>query len=363
MKWKYNLCPGPTDVHPDVLKTFSTNFGSADLEEEFFETYSRTADKLGLFLGTKGANISFLSGEGMVALWGALKSVIRPGDKVLAVSNGIYGTGIGEMAAQCGAVVEYVKFDFNEPFDLKLIEQRVKEVQPSLITAVHCDTPSGVLNDVSGLGSLCRAVGALLYVDFVSSAAAVKVEVDEWGIDLGLLGVQKAFSCPPGIAAVTISERAWPRIQQVQYHGYDALLPFQTALRDRYMPYTHNWHNIAALETSLDLLLAEGPTAVYARHAQVAAYTRQRLEALSCHLVPAVTCSSPSVTAFYLPEGVDAARFQAECRARGILVGGSYGPLANRVARVGHMGVQANLETVRSGLDIIAEVLQKLLVK
>lgn len=84
-----------------------------------------------------------MSGEGMVALWGGLKSVLKPGDLVVSLDNGIYGEGIGQMAAQCGAEVHYVKRGVSEAFSAEEVTSTIRRLRPKLVTAVHCDTPSG----------------------------------------------------------------------------------------------------------------------------------------------------------------------------------------------------------------------------
>ena len=164
----------------------------------------------------------------MLALWGALKSAVdtrhsngeRP--KVLAVGGGIYGCGIGEMARSIGCDVEVFDFEFDCPLDAthaKQVAERIAAVRPTLVTAVHCETPSGTLNVLDGIGAAAHEVGALFYVDFVSSAGGAPLNVDALDIDLGLLGSQKVLGCPPTLSIVTVSPLAWQRIEQVKYVG------------------------------------------------------------------------------------------------------------------------------------------------
>jgi aspartate aminotransferase-like enzyme len=351
------LVPGPVSIPPDVLAVYSVDYGSADLEEEFFQLYAACEAGLQRLLATSN-DVTIQSGEGMLALWGALKSVLKSGDRVLAVSTGLFGAGIGEMARTCGAEVEVLDFGHDDIADPELVRSAALRLQPKLITAVHCETPSGTLNPLTELGAIAREVDALFYVDFVASGGGVPVLVDECHIDLGLLGSQKVLSLMPDLSMISVSPRAWHVITDVAYAGYDALNPWRSALSDRYFPYTHNWQAMAGLQVALDALFDEGLDAVYARHARVAALCRQRLREAGVALVPVrEEICAPTVTAAYVPDGWSWPAFNAALRGRGMAVGGNYGPLAGRVFRIGHMGSQASIDLVERGMTVLAEVL------
>jgi aspartate aminotransferase-like enzyme len=350
------LAPGPVRIPAAVRAAYAVDFGSSDLEEEFFALYTRCETGLQTLLATHNRT-AILSGEGMVALWGAMKSVLQPGDRVLAVATGLFGYGFGDMARQLGANVEIVGFDDDEILDPDRVRDAAKRFRPKLITVVHCETPSGTLNPLADVGQICREVDALYYVDFVASAGGLPVLVDAWQIDLGLLGSQKVLSLMPDLAMVTISDRAWEAIAATAYVGYDALAPWRTAIADRYMPYTHNWQALAGLEVGLQLLADEGHAAVYARHAAVAHQCRTGLAQLGIDLWPKQEAfCSPTVTAAKIPTGTDWPSLDRALRARGMVVGGSYGPLAGKVFRIGHMGTQADPQLVQQGLAILAEL-------
>lgn len=350
------LVPGPVSVPQAVRNAYLTDFGSADLEEEFFALYADCEMKLQQVLETQN-DVTIQTGEGMLALWGALKSVLRPGDRVLAVANGVFGYGIGDMAKQVGAEVEVIGFGYSDVPDPAQVREAALRFRPRLITAVHCETPSGTLTPLHDLGAIAREVDALFYVDFVASAGGVPVRVDACNIDLGLLGSQKVLSLPPDLSMVSVSARAWDVIQNVNYVGYDALAPWRTGPADRYLPYTHNWHAMMGLQVSLDALLAQGLPNVYRRHDEVAAFCRQRLQEIGLALWPArAEIASPTVTAAKVPEGWNWPDFNAALRSHGMVIGGSYGPLAGKVFRVGHMGSQANEDLVARGMEVVEKV-------
>lgn len=348
--------PGPVSIPEPVRSAYQIDYGSADMEDEFFALYGSCAAGLRQILGTEN-DISIQTGEGMIALWGALKSVLLPGDRVLAVSTGLFGAGIGDMARSVGAEVETLDFGDNDIADVQQVREAALRFRPKMITAVHCETPSGTLNPLAELGAISREVDALFYVDFVASGGGVPVEVDVCHIDLGLLGSQKVLSLMPDLSMISVSPRAWDAIEHVDYAGYDAIKPWRTALADRYFPYTHNWQAMAGLQVGIDLLLDEGLANVYQRHADVAAYCRQRLVAMGIKLFPvSEAICSPTVTAAHVPASWTWPELDGALREQGMVVGGNYGALAGKVFRIGHMGSQAEMGLAERGMDVLEGV-------
>jgi len=356
--YEVGLVPGPISVPPEVRAVFQINYGSPDLEEEFFALYEKCESHLGKILATRN-RVAIQSGEGMLALWGGLKSVLQEGDKVLAVANGVFGYGIGDMARQLGMELEVVGFGYDDVPDPQQVREVAKRFGPRLVTAVHCETPSGTLAPLKEIGEICREMEALFYVDFVSSGGGVEVRVDDWFIDLGLLGSQKVLSLPPDLAMVTVSERAWSAIDEIGYAGYDALAPWRGGIEEQHLPYTHNWHAMAGLHLATEMILQEGLSAVFSRHARVAAYCRSRLQEMGLELFPVKEeICSPTVTAAKVPEAWTWPDLDKALRESGMVVGGSYGPLAGKVFRLGHMGNQARQELVDKGMNILEEILR-----
>ncbi len=353
------MVPGPVKAHPDVLEAYRVDYGSADLEREYLELYTRTEANLKRILQTKNSVVIFL-GEGMMALWGALKSCLVPGDRVLAIGTGVYGYGIGEMAAAVGAEVRTVGLAYNETLsDLSEVKKAIAEFAPKMITVVHCETPSGTLNPIDGLGRLKQEMSVpLLYVDAVSSIGGAPVLTDEWHIDLCLGGAQKCLAALPDTCLLAVSAKAWEVIEKVNYVGYDAIKPFKTAVEKHYFPYTPGWQATAGLNAGAEAVLKEGLETCFKRHAEVAAYCRKRLVEIGYTLFPAATAvPAPTVTAARVPKAISWPEFDRRLRAHGLVVGGSYGPIAGQVFRLGHMGTQADMELVTQALEVLEKEL------
>ncbi|MDQ4074712.1 MAG: aminotransferase class V-fold PLP-dependent enzyme [Chloroflexota bacterium] len=359
--YRIPLVPGPASVPERVRRVYLEDYGSGDMEPEFAELYLATEARLQTIAGTTN-RVVIMTGEGMLALWGALNSVIRPGDPVVAVATGLFGYGIGDMASGLGAEVTTVGFEYDETIhDWERVRRVLREVRPTLVTAVHCETPSGTLNPVKELGRVIREeLGdeTLFYVDAVASLAGCPVEVDASGIDLALFGTQKALSAPPELAMVSVSERAWERVAHVGYQGYDALQPWRDVGDPGSFPYTPAWASVAALNEACAMVLEEGLENVYARHARVTAQTRQGLDEQGIRLYPSPSAvAAPTVTAALVPAGWTWEAFDGALRERGLVVGGSWGKLYGKVFRIGHMGTQADEGLVAEALEVIQKVL------
>lgn len=195
-KYQIGLIQGPTSVAPQVRNVWQNNFGSSDLEPDFFDLYAQNQRLLQTILGTK-ESVVITSGEAMSILWGGLKNALKPGDTLLAVSSGLFGEGFADMACSIGVNAEAISVPYDSLPSPDNVRTAALRIRPQMITAVHCETSSGTLTPLKELGEIAQEVGALFLVDFVASGGGTAVEVDANAIDIGLLGSQKVLSLPP----------------------------------------------------------------------------------------------------------------------------------------------------------------------
>lgn len=353
------MVPGPVTLLPQVLEIMSQDYGSGQLEETFLPFYAETSAKLARLAATRN-DVVLMTGEGMLALWAALKSCLKPGDKVLAVGTGVFGDGIGQMAASFGCELKAVSLPYNNTINqhLQLIEDAIKTFRPKMITAVHCETPSGTLNPLAELGEMKKRFDVpLFYVDAVSSWGGAEINADAWNIDLLLGGSQKCLSAPPSMSFVAVSQSAWEIMQGVAYQGYDSLLPFKDIHSAGRCPYTPYWHGVAALNAAADFILNKGLTHCFARHQEVARLCRSGLKGLGIQLFPHTSAvPSPTVTAALIPAGFNFQSWQKALREHGLVTAGSFGPMFDKVFRLGHMGTQACPKLMQEAIDAIAKI-------
>lgn len=357
-QYRIGLVPGPVSVPAEFRAAWNIDYGASDLEADFFELYHQNQILTRKILHTQN-DIIITSGEAMSILWAALKCTLNPGEKLLAVSSGLFGEGFADMARAFGAQSEICAFPYDEVPDPQKVRDHALRYRPKVITAVHCETPSGTLTKcLADIGSIAHEVGALFVVDFVSSAGGAELDVDACKIDIGLLGSQKVLSITPSISVSTVSSRAWDVIDSVNYAGYEAYTAWRKVPEVHYMPYTHDWQAMKALNLSLEAIEREGVTEAVKRHEEAAKLCRDLGRDMGLKLYPKnEEYSSPTVTAFYVPEKLSWQELDSALRSHGMVVGGNYGSLAGKVFRIGHMGSQARNELVEEGMNIIKHVI------
>ena len=359
-RYKIGLVPGPVSVPAEIRHAWEIDYASSDLEGEFFELYHTNQTLIQKLLHTRN-KIVITTGEAMSILWAALKCTLKPGEKILAVSSGLFGSGFADMARAFGAEAEVCEFPYDEIPNAQKVYDHAKKFRPKVITAVHCETPSGTLTtNLAEIGTIAHELGALFVVDFVSSVGGVDLDVDACNIDIGLLGSQKALSLTPSLSISSISSRAWEIIKNVNYSGYEAYKDWENVPENHYMPYTHDWQSMKALNISLTRIMNETPEKVYTRHSEAAKLCRYMGQEIGLKLFP--KCEdfcSPTVTAFYVPEKFTWKEFDEALREKDLAVGGNYGVLAGKVFRIGHMGSQADSQLVKTGMNIIREVIKE----
>lgn len=357
------MYPGIVTLHPDVLKAIAKDYGMGQAEPDFLPFYKKTAEKLARLMYTDD-DVVMMTGEAMLALWGALKSCLKPGDSVLVVGTGVYGDGAAEMAESFGCKVANVSLPYDSTIgnddSLEKIEAAIRKCGPKMITAVHCETPSGTLNPLAELGEMKQRHNVpLFYVDAVASLGGAYIDARAWNIDLLLGGSQKCLSAPPSMSVLSVSDAAWDIMAEVNYQGYDAILPFRTIYKDGRCPYTPNWHGIAALNAGASAILNEGMEEAFTRHTLVAEQCRDGLARLGIKLFTRPDAvNSPTVTAAMVPERFTWPKWRAALRERGLVVAGSFGPMKDKVFRLGHMGTQADHNLMRQALDAIEDALR-----
>jgi alanine-glyoxylate transaminase/serine-glyoxylate transaminase/serine-pyruvate transaminase len=328
------------------------------LDPEFLEVLDDVCAQLRTAFGTSNALTLPISGTGSAGMEAAFVNVAGPGDVVVVAVNGLFGQRMVEVASRCGAEVVAVDHEWGQPID----PERVLAAHPSpqVIAAVHAETSTGVRSDVAALGT--GKGDALLLVDCVTSIGGIEVDVDGWGIDIAYAGTQKCLGVPPGLAPLTVADRARERFvaRCPSWYLDLRLIGAYTGPAEGRRTYHHTApiSMVQALHGGLGALLVEGLEASWARHLACGQQVQDGLEAMGLELFAAAGHRLPQLTTVRIPEGVDDAAIRVALLDRwGLEIGGGVGAFAGSVWRIGCMGHTARPANVDLLLGALGELL------
>jgi alanine-glyoxylate transaminase/serine-glyoxylate transaminase/serine-pyruvate transaminase len=322
------------------------------LDPDFWDTLLELVEGLkALWRAGDGLTIC-LSSSGNSAMEAGFLNLIEPGDKVLSCHWGFFGSRLNDFAHRIGADVVELSADLGSIVPIgRIVETLAANPDTKVVSVVHAETSTGVEFPVQQLAEAMRAAGsdALLYVDCVTSLGGQEVDAAGWGIDYGYSCSQKALGCPPGIAPVTISERALDLMRSHKapvpyYYDFEELAKYWI---DRPIAYHHTMPILQyyALYTGIRLALDEGLENRWRRHTDAGHYFQEQIRARGYELLADPDHQLVELTAVRVPDGVDGKEVQTRfLREFNMEVGGGLGPTAPPIWRVGLMGVNANRE-------------------
>ena len=334
--------PGPTFVPQSVLQASARPMIN-HRGPEFAALLAALARALQDFLRTQG-DVLLLTASGSGGMEAAVANTLSRGDKVLLFVNGAFGERFAAICKTYGVDARRVDVPWGRAVEPDLVrDELAKEKGKDAAKAVlitHNETSTGVLNPIREIGEIVREAGKLFIVDSISGAGAAELAIDEWGIDVLITASQKAWGAPPGVAIVTMSEKAWKAYDRSDLpKAYFDLQSHKAALEKGATPATPAVSVFIALQESLRLMSEEGMASILKRHRDLAAATRRGLGALNLGIFGDERYASPAVTAFRMPARVDARNLMRILRDdHDTIIGGGQGKLEGQIARVGHMG-------------------------
>jgi len=344
---QYLMIPGPTPVPPTVTAAMSMPI-LGHRTDAFAKIHERIVEKLKLVFQTEN-DIFVLTNTGTGALETAIANTVSPGDKVLALITGNFGERFANIARAYAAEVIEVNFGYGNDVDLAVVEKKLGE-HPDLkvVLATQNETSTGVSNDIAGIGALVSQTPALLLVDGVSGVGAIEIKVDQWGVDMLCTASQKAFMLPPGLAMVSVSDKAWEVSKNNKSPRFYFSLPAFKKVYDKWnTAYTPAVSLFYGLEASLDMMLAEGLDNVYARHALLARATRAAIKALGLKLLAEDHCASNALTGVWGPEGIGADELRKIIKNKyGVTFAGGQGVVKGKGFRIAHMGFCDKMDVI-----------------
>ena len=350
--------PGPTPIPREVREAQSQQMVD-HRGTEFAELLRETSAGLAELIGTSG-EVLLLTGSGSGAMEAAVVNTLSPGDRVLVVTIGAFGDRFAKIAGAFGADVDRFEVEWGTSASPAALRMHLDGSDPyRAVLITHNETSTGVANPMRELAEVVRGARGepLLVVDGISGLGAMPFEMDEWGVDLVISASQKAWMASPGIAIAALGPRAvaagetakMPRVYWDFAEAREWAGKGQT-------PWTPAITVLYGLRVGVQRLRAEGRERTWARHASIAAAVAAGLEALGLRLVAAPDDRSATVTAAWLPEGIEWAPFNADMRSRGLVIAGGQGKWAGRIFRFGHMG-EVGIDEMVEAIRILGETL------
>ena len=355
------MTAGPTQVKENVRLARSLETTNPDLDIEFCKFYKETCDILQDLLHSTGTAY-ILGGEGILGLEAACASLTEPGDRVLVLDNGIFGKGFADFVTMYGGEAVVFTSDYQNPIDINDLKEFLdKDSDFKYATVVHCDTPSGVLNDIASIYPLLSDYGILSVVDSVAGMFGEYVNVDDSKIDILCGGSQKALSAPAGLTMLWVSDKAMTAMENRKTpiaSFYANILTFRTYYEDKWFPYTMPISDINGLRAAIDNV--KNDRDILERHAKIAEATRQTVVKAGLNLYLNSGYSN-TVTVIEVPENVTDAQILDTMRDKyNIMISGCFDVLAGKVVRIGHMGENAREDDMAMTLDALDKTLREL---
>jgi aspartate aminotransferase-like enzyme len=297
-----------------------------------------------------------MTGSGTLGMEAAVTNFLRQGDRVLVIRGGKFGERWGKIAQAYGIDCVFIDVEWGKSVDPTVVAAALDK-DPSIraVYATASETSTGVKHDLEGVSKVVRRrADVLLCVDAITAVGVFDVPMDRWGLDVVVLGSQKALMLPPGLVVVAVSEKAWKANERCNLPRFYADLARERKSQEKSeSAFTPAVSLIVGLQESLRMLKEETLEGVFARHDRLARATRAAAGGLGLELF----ASSPSnaVTAIRVPSGIDGTAVVKQMRIRyGITIAGGQEHLKGKIVRIAHIGYFSEFDiiTAISGLEM-----------
>ena len=353
------LGPGPSLISPRVIRAMSAPMLS-HLDPQFLEIIDDTRARLArMFRAPEGSFAFASSGTGTSAMELAIANVVQPGTRVVSVVNGYFGDRIAQMCERYGATVRRIDGEWGRACDADAVRRALAHDGADIVTVVHAETSTGVLNPVESVARAAHDAGALVVVDAVTSLGAMPLDVAAWELDVVYSCSQKGLGAPSGVAPIVFSPRALERRVPCRSFYFDVGLLEDYWVRRKYH-HTMCASLIYALREALMMVEEEGLESRWRRHEQNHQAFARGLGDLGLSLLPPEGERLWTLNAVRVPEGVDELAVRKHLlQSYNMEIGAGLGPLAGKIWRVGLMGSSSTAALVTLCLATVSDALRR----
>ena len=332
------LTPGPTPLAPDVIRILTQPL-IYHRTAQFRSVIGRVSGMLRDIFQTKN-DVYILTSSGTGAMEAAAVNFLSPGDKVVIAHAGKFGERWVQLAKQYGYRTIEIKAPYAHAVESeKIAEALAANPDTKAVFTTLCETSTGVTHNIEAMARIVRPTHAILIVDAISGLLSDALPQDEWGVDVVLTGSQKGLAVPPGLAFISVSQKAWQMADSstTKKYYYDLKL-YKKNLATQDTPFTPAVNLVLALEQSLGRVLKKGLSRQLSETARLARATREALKAIGLVLFPQADMSN-GLTAVNVPANVDGGMLVKTMREKyGVTVAGGQGEMKGKIFRIAHMG-------------------------
>jgi alanine-glyoxylate transaminase/serine-glyoxylate transaminase/serine-pyruvate transaminase len=351
------LGPGPSLISPRVMRAMAAPT-LGHLDPLFLELMDDTRARLArVFQAPEGSFAFAVSGTGTSAMEVAVANLVQPGTRVLSIVTGYFGDRLAGMCQRYGGDVRRLEVEWGRACDPEVLSRALDEASADLVTIVHAETSTGVLNPVQAIAARARAADALVLVDAVTSLGAMPLDVAGWDLDVVYSCSQKGLGAPSGVAPLVFAPRALSRRVTCRSFAFDLTLLEDYWVRRKYH-HTMCASMIYALREALMAVEEETLAERWCRHERHHHRFVEGLAAMGLSLLPPAGERLWTLNAVRVPEGVDEAAVRKRLlQVYNIEIGAGLGPLAGRIWRIGLMGTSSSPALVTLCLAALRESL------
>ena len=346
---RYLLAPGPTQVPPEVLLAMARPM-IHHRAPEFATLFAQIRQDLKWLFQTEAEVLTLVS-SGTGGMEAAVSNFLSPGDKALFVNGGKFGERWGKLCKTFGIQATEIKVEWGQAVDPQAVAEALKQ-DPS-IKAVYVqasETSTGVAHDTRAIAEIVRTrEQTILVVDAITALGVFDLKTDAWGIDVLIAGSQKALMLPPGLAFISVSDKAWSLADKAKNASfYFNLKKEREAQQKNQTAYTAGVSLMIGLKEVLTMLRAEGLGNVFSRHARMAQAMREGMKAAGLSLFPKQN-PSDALTVVSTPDGVDGQAVYKNLREQyGITAAGGQDHLKGKIFRISHMGYIDTFDVIQA---------------
>jgi aspartate aminotransferase-like enzyme len=349
--------PGPVEVAPEILQAMATPMIGHRMPE-YALLHKRVKEKLKHVLFTE-ERVFLATSSAFGVMEGAVRNLV--GKRCANFCNGAFSDKWHDVTKRCGKEADPFKVDWGQPITPELVDRALASGKYDAMTLIHNETSTGVMSPLPEIADVLRKYPDVVsIIDTVSSMSALKIPVDELGIDCCIFGVQKAFALPPGLAVFTASTKALEKCKGIDGRGYYFdFLEFAAADEKDNTPSTPCLSQIYAMDKQLDRILAEGLERRWTRHREMADFVRTWVAARGYEFFASGPYRSITLTCAVNTRNTDLTALKRQLGEHGYAFDDGYGKIKGKTFRIPHMGDMqlADLTDFLGVIDKLAPVL------